>query len=52
MSDILLTVFSDVKYQPPADFVPFSYDLSTSVLSDEHKELWLIKAPARFDPKW
>ncbi|KAI7800488.1 CD3e molecule, epsilon associated protein [Triplophysa rosa] len=41
----------NVKYQYPADFVPFSYDLSTSVLSDEHKELWLIKAPARFDPK-
>uniref|UniRef100_A0A8C1B1L0 RNA polymerase I subunit G n=1 Tax=Cyprinus carpio carpio TaxID=630221 RepID=A0A8C1B1L0_CYPCA len=41
------------KYQCPADFVPMSYDSSVSALwdEDEEKELWLIKAPARFDSK-
>ncbi|XP_059389787.1 DNA-directed RNA polymerase I subunit RPA34-like [Carassius carassius] len=41
------------KYQCPADFVPMSYDSSVNVLwdEDEEKELWLIKAPARFDSK-
>uniref|UniRef100_A0A673J873 CD3e molecule, epsilon associated protein n=1 Tax=Sinocyclocheilus rhinocerous TaxID=307959 RepID=A0A673J873_9TELE len=41
------------KYQCPGDFVPMSYGSSVSALwdEDEEKELWLIKAPARFDPK-
>ncbi|XP_059370228.1 DNA-directed RNA polymerase I subunit RPA34-like [Carassius carassius] len=41
------------KYQCPADFVSMPYDSSASVLQDEdgEKELWIIKAPARFDPK-
>lgn len=38
----------DFKYQCPADFVPFLYDLSSKL---DQQELWLIKAPARFDPK-
>ncbi|XP_073674198.1 DNA-directed RNA polymerase I subunit RPA34 [Garra rufa] len=43
------------KYECPADFVAMSYDSSAIALwdedEDEEKELWLIKAPARFDPK-
>ncbi|XP_016412612.1 DNA-directed RNA polymerase I subunit RPA34-like [Sinocyclocheilus rhinocerous] len=41
------------KYKCPADFVSMPYDSSASVLQDEdgEKELWIIKAPARFDPK-
>ncbi|XP_077064345.1 DNA-directed RNA polymerase I subunit RPA34 [Siphateles boraxobius] len=41
------------KYQCPDDFVAVSYDASVnnSWDGDEQKELWLIKAPARFDPK-
>ncbi|XP_016337181.1 DNA-directed RNA polymerase I subunit RPA34-like [Sinocyclocheilus anshuiensis] len=41
------------KYQCPGDFVPMSYGSSVSALwdEDEKNELWLIKAPARFDPK-
>lgn len=41
------------KYQCPADFVSMPYDSSASALQDEdgEKELWIIKAPARFDPK-
>lgn len=40
------------KYQCPTDFVSMLYS-SASALQDEdgEKELWLIKAPARFDPK-
>ncbi|KAK2880942.1 hypothetical protein QQF64_008727 [Cirrhinus molitorella] len=41
------------KYECPAEFVSMSYDSSASDLwdKDEDKELWLIKAPDRFDPK-
>ncbi|KAL6471230.1 hypothetical protein MHYP_G00198800 [Metynnis hypsauchen] len=41
------------KYQCPADFVSYEYRSSASALLDssDHTELWLIKAPARFDPK-
>ncbi|XP_067307824.1 CD3e molecule, epsilon associated protein [Pseudorasbora parva] len=41
------------KYQCPADFVAIPNDSSEYALwdGDEQKELWLIKAPARFDPK-
>lgn len=40
-------------YQCPNDFVAIPNDTSENVLwdGDEQKELWLIKAPARFDPK-
>ncbi|XP_030633506.1 DNA-directed RNA polymerase I subunit RPA34 [Chanos chanos] len=43
------------KYQCPADFVSFSNDCCVSTqlkdMSPESTELWLIKAPASFDPK-
>ncbi|XP_048017844.1 CD3e molecule, epsilon associated protein [Megalobrama amblycephala] len=40
-------------YQCPADFMSLSYDSSVNALLDggKGKELWLIKAPAGFDPK-
>lgn len=43
----------DSKYQCPADFVSYKYGSSANALLDssDHTELWLIKAPARFDPK-
>lgn len=48
----LITQERGLNYKCPEDFVPFSYDPSTSALLDsDEKELWLIKAPARFDPK-
>lgn len=41
------------KYQCPADFVSYKYSSSANAPldSNEQTELWLIKAPARFDPK-
>ncbi|KAK7156556.1 hypothetical protein R3I94_006575 [Phoxinus phoxinus] len=41
------------KYQCPEDFVAVSYDASVndSWDGDDQKELWLIKAPACFEPK-
>ncbi|XP_051521850.1 CD3e molecule, epsilon associated protein [Myxocyprinus asiaticus] len=39
------------KYQCPADFVPFSHDGGALLDDDVNKELWLIKAPARFEPQ-
>ncbi|XP_051962584.1 CD3e molecule, epsilon associated protein [Xyrauchen texanus] len=38
-------------YQCPAEFVPFSHDASALLDGDVNKELWLIKAPARFEPQ-
>ncbi|XP_076833039.1 DNA-directed RNA polymerase I subunit RPA34 [Brachyhypopomus gauderio] len=38
------------NYECPVDFVSFEYNSSKLSDSDEH-ELWLIKAPSRFDPK-
>ncbi|KAI4896624.1 hypothetical protein NFI96_029882 [Prochilodus magdalenae] len=39
------------KYECPADFVSHKYNSSASsdLHSNDHTELWLIKAPARFD---
>lgn len=57
MYRIYLTLFSIFftvsTYQCPADFMSFSYDSSANALwdGDEQKELWLIKAPANFNPK-
>ncbi|KAK1786028.1 hypothetical protein P4O66_017773 [Electrophorus voltai] len=42
------------KYKCPADFVSLKYNSAASALLDkdeQNKELWLIKAPSRFDPK-
>ncbi|XP_072547253.1 DNA-directed RNA polymerase I subunit RPA34 [Salminus brasiliensis] len=41
------------KYQCPPDFVSYEYSSGTNSLLDrsDHTELWLIKAPARFDPE-
>lgn len=44
------------KYQCPDDFVCFSHKPCSSTLTESLKssesELWLIKAPANFDPLW
>uniref|UniRef100_A0A669BE90 RNA polymerase I subunit G n=1 Tax=Oreochromis niloticus TaxID=8128 RepID=A0A669BE90_ORENI len=44
------------KYQCPPDFVSFCHEPCRSTLAQNLKknknELWLIKAPASFDPKW
>ncbi|XP_065137045.1 DNA-directed RNA polymerase I subunit RPA34 [Paramisgurnus dabryanus] len=48
----LITQERGLNYKCPEDFVPFSYDPSTSALLDsDENELWLIKAPAHFDAK-
>ncbi|KAF7651572.1 hypothetical protein LDENG_00108650 [Lucifuga dentata] len=42
------------RYQCPADFVSFCHKPCNSTLTDslkDNKELWLIKAPASFDPE-
>jgi len=48
-----LVFFTVSKYQCPDEFMAFSYDSSVNESwdGDEQKELWLIKAPARFDPE-
>ena len=44
------------KYECPADFVSFCHKPCSSTLTQSLKnnknELWLIKAPASFDPEW
>lgn len=46
----------NTRYQCPADFVSFSHKPCSSTLTESlknsHNELWLIKAPASFDPEW
>lgn len=39
------------RFQCPADFVSFSYKPSSTLSSDSSTELWLIKAPASFNPQ-
>lgn len=44
------------RYQCPVDFVAVSYNTRRSTfrkkLKKSSNELWLIKAPASFDPDW
>ncbi len=44
------------RYQCPADFVSFCHEPCSSTLTESLKnnrnELWLIKAPASFNPEW
>lgn len=44
------------RYQCPADFVSFCHRPCSSTLTeslkDKKNELWLIKAPASFNPEW
>lgn len=49
----LQTERRSTRFQCPADFVSFSYKPCSSALSSSSSstELWLIKAPANFDPK-
>lgn len=39
------------RFQCPADFVSFRYKPSSTLSSDSSTELWLIKAPASFNPQ-
>lgn len=41
----------NTRFQCPADFVSFSYKPSSTLSSDSSTELWLIKAPASFNPQ-
>lgn len=49
----LQTERRSTRFQCPTDFVSFSYKNCSSALSSSSSgtELWLIKAPASFDPK-
>lgn len=40
-----------MRFQCPADFVSFSYKPCSSTLNSSSKELWLIRAPASFNPQ-
>ncbi|GAA6066426.1 CD3e molecule, epsilon associated protein [Tachysurus ichikawai] len=42
----------DSRYECPADFVPLQYSCTEKSVLERgaNTELWLIKAPARFNP--